>query len=44
VYDFNRSLNFTRNGDEKIKGGGMIAFAWFVWERGYSGKPMVEWL
>lgn len=44
VYVFKRRLKFTRNGDENIKGGGMIAFAWFVWERGYSGKPMVEWL
>jgi len=22
----------------------LIAFAWFVWERGYKGKPMIGWL
>lgn len=44
VYVFKKRLKFTRNGDERIKGGGMIAFAWFVWESGYSGKPMVGWL
>ena len=44
VYVFKRRLKFVRNGDESIKGGGMLAFAWFVWERGYSGKPMIGWL
>lgn len=24
--------------------GGMIAFAWFVWEHGYTGKPTLGWL
>ncbi len=22
----------------------MIAFAWFVWERGYAGRPMIGWV
>jgi hypothetical protein len=25
-------------------GGGMMAFAWFVWEHGYTGKPTLGWL
>jgi hypothetical protein len=24
--------------------GGMITFAWFVWEYGYQGKPEIEWI
>jgi hypothetical protein len=24
--------------------GGMIAYAWFVWEHGYSGKPTLGWI
>ncbi len=23
---------------------GMNHYAWFVWEKGYNGKPMIEWL
>ena len=23
---------------------GTVAFAWFVWERGYTGKPQLNWL
>lgn len=26
------------------RGTGMMAFAWFVWERGYTGKPQIDWL
>lgn len=43
VYVFSERLNMYRNG--VINGGaGMIAFAWYVWERGYSGKPMIGWI
>lgn len=44
VYVFKRRLKFNRNGDENIKGGGMIAFAWFVWEKGYQGSPIIKWI
>lgn len=26
------------------RSGGMIAFAWFVWEHGYVGRPTLGWL
>lgn len=22
---------------------GMVAFAWFVWEKGYTGEPVIKW-
>lgn len=43
VYVFRRRLQLTRNG-AKMKNSGMIAFAWFVWTRGYKGSPKVGWL
>lgn len=43
VYVFSKRLTMTRNG-EKMKNSGMIAFAWFVWEHGYTGEPTVKWL
>lgn len=43
VYVFSERLMMTRNGEPQT-GSGMIAFAWFVWERGYSGKPMIGWV
>jgi hypothetical protein len=43
VYVFSERLSMTRNGEEQTSGG-MIAFAWYVWERGYTGKPMIDWI
>jgi len=40
---FRKRLSLTRNG-EKMKNSGMIAFAWFVWEDGYQGSPIIRWL
>jgi hypothetical protein len=28
----------------RSKHGGTIAFAWYVWEKGYKGKPEIEWI
>lgn len=25
-------------------GGSAIAYAWFVWQKGYSGKTEIEWI
>ena len=26
------------------KNSGLIAYAWFVWDKGYQGKPQIEWI
>ncbi len=45
VWVFRQRQSLYRNGvNENSSAGGMIAFAWFVWERGYSGKPMIGWI
>ena len=43
IYVFRKRVLLTWRG-EKPRGSGMIAFAWYVWERGYKGKPMVNWI
>jgi len=43
AYVFRARLSLYRNGI-KMKNSGMIAFAWYVWERGYSGKPIIGWI
>jgi hypothetical protein len=27
-----------------MKNSGMISFAWFVWDKDYVGKPMINWI
>lgn len=45
VWVFSQRLAFVPgNGARKLDGGGMMAFGWFVWEHGYTGKPTLGWL
>ena len=43
VYVFRNRIKLTRNGDD-YKNGGMMAFAWFVWNRGWTGAPEIGWI
>ena len=43
VYVFKKRIQLTRNG-KRYENGGMIAFAWFVWNLRYAGLPMVKWI
>lgn len=43
VWVFRNRLKLTRN-CVKMKNGGMIAFAWYVFEKGYTGKPVLGWV
>lgn len=48
VYVFTKRQNPWRNGsplDEKGKPwSGTMCFAWFVWEEGFKGEPILRWL
>lgn len=39
IYQFSRRIAFGNS-----KNGGMLAFAWFVWEKQASGRPYIDWL
>lgn len=28
----------------KAGGGSAVAYAWFVWEKGFQGNPEIEWI
>ena len=43
VWVFSKRLTMTREG-KKMENSGMIAFAWYVWEHGYTGQPVLGWL
>lgn len=43
VWVFRKRILLTRNG-EPPRGSGMIAFAWFVWEKGYTDMPRIGWI
>ena len=43
IWVFSKRLTLLKNGDDSIKGG-MMCLAWFIWEKGYQGKPQIGWL
>lgn len=47
VYVFSERAQCAKNGDFqalKESGGSALAYAWFVWEKGYKGATQIEWL
>jgi len=45
VWVFSSRIPMLRGGDEMMAGGGgMIAFAWFVWDKAHVGPPTLGWL
>lgn len=44
VWVFSRRLTMRRGGFEGGETGGMLAFAWFVWDHAYKGKPELGWI
>lgn len=44
VYISSSRLACAKNGDfEKTGTSGAVAFAWFVWEKGFDGDPVIKW-
>lgn len=45
VWVFSNRLPWIREGENTMEGkSSMIPFAWFVWEKGYSGSPFIDWI
>ena len=47
VYVFSKRIMCAKNGEfDKMKegGGSAVAYAWFVWEKGYIGKTLLKWI
>ena len=43
IYQFSKRVTLSKNGI-KLKNSGMIAYAWYVWDKSYRGKPTIEWI
>jgi len=44
VYVFSNRVNCAKNGDFKTYKRSAIAYAWFVWTKGYTGETIVKWV
>lgn len=45
VYVYSKRQRCAMNGDfEKYAKSNAVSYGWFVWEKGYKGKPQIEWI
>ena len=44
LHQFSQRPTLKKKGLEEQDLRGMISYGWFVWERGYKGKPVIEWI
>lgn len=43
IYVSSSRLKCGKNGDFSQSEGSAIAFAWFIWEKGFKGEPTIKW-
>lgn len=44
VHVFSKRVTFHPGGIEDRKRSGTMAFAWFIWQRDFEGKPTISWI
>jgi surface antigen len=44
VYVSSSRLNCVRNGDFDLYPSSAVAYAWFVWEKGFKGDTVIKWI
>lgn len=44
VYVSSSRLTCAMNGDFSNRQTGAVAYAWFVWEKGFKGDPIIKWI
>jgi len=42
IYIYSKRKQCAKGGE--FKGSSAVAYAWYVWEKGYKGKPEIEWI
>ena len=44
IYVFSGRVKCAKNGDFESLGSSAVAYAWFVWEKGFHGDPAIKWV
>lgn len=44
VYVASKRLLCAKNGDFKSTPSSAVCYAWFVWEKGFKGNPIIKWI
>ena len=44
IYVFSGRVKCAMNGNFEQTGSSAVAYAWFVWEKGFKGEPVIRWV
>lgn len=44
IYVFSKRVNCAKNGRFDLYPSSAVCYAWFIWEKGFKGEPVVRWL
>lgn len=44
IYVFSKRVNCAKNGDFNATGSSAVCYAWFIWEKGFKGEPVIRWV
>ena len=44
VYVFSKRSKCGKNGDFESVVSSAVAYAWFIWEKGFEGEPVIRWI
>ena len=44
IYVSSSRINCAKNGDFEMYNSGAIAYAWYVWVKGYKGETVIKWI
>lgn len=44
IYVFSSRVKCAKNGEFDGMGSSAVCYAWFIWEKGFSGSPQISWI
>ena len=44
IYVFSSRVKCAKNGEFEGMGSSAVCYAWFIWEKGFKGDPIVKWV
>lgn len=44
IYVYSKRANCAKNGEFEKYPSSAVAYAWFIWEKGFTGDPIIKWI
>lgn len=44
IYVYSKRANCAKNGEFEKYPSSAVAYAWFIWQKGYQGDPIIKWI